>query len=313
MPGSINQPRSPGWVSASAECQSYGTAWRVPRRARHGAILLEVVLALGLLIFGMAVIGAQVRSALAAARECDMGMRAAMLTDTVLAELDANVIRPDLNDDEITGDFGVRAPGFTWRIEIEPCDTPNLFMATIDIGFSADQVADQIASPTYEIDFDDPDVKIVRTAYRLYPTPPDVNMERDYGLTPEDLDLLAGNFGGAVGGGEGGEGGDGDDGGGGGMGDLAALAEQFGIDMTAFDFLFDPAGFDPRNLAMLPEEDFLALATLLEKVFQQGGGALSELTDAIGTGGMNNVVDEGRRRRGSDDDADAESDDRRRR
>jgi hypothetical protein len=187
----------------------------------------------------------------------------------------------------------VKAPGYTWRIKIEPAEIDDFYMITIEIGLNRDHVDAQIDDPTLEIDIEDEGTTIVRTAYRLYAKPADVNMERDYGLSAEDLERLmgtaaesAGPSGGPSGGGAGGAGeGDGAAGGAsdvGGMADLLGMATELGIDPMMFDFLLDPNGFDPRELSLLPEEDFMQLVTLMEAVFSQGSeaalGPASQLT-----------------------------------
>jgi len=256
--------------------------------ARPGAVLLEVVLSFGLLVFGMAMVGLQVRAGLDAARATDMGTRALLLMDTLLAELDSGAILVDTTDEETEGDFGIKAPGFTWRIEVEQTDVENLYMLTLELGFNPGHVEAQRDDPDYEIDFEDEGTSIMRTVYRLYPMPADINMERDYGVTSEDMEKLLGMGSSAESGGDestgGGarvEGGGGGGGGGGaapaafGEGDLASLAAEMGVDLSALDFLFDPAGFDPRMLSQMPEEQFAQLMELLETFMPGGAAALS--------------------------------------
>lgn len=254
---------------------------------------------MGLLIFGMAAVGMQVRGGLDIARTVNTGTRALMLVDTIWAELDAGVIRPGPNDDEIKGDFGVGYPGYSWRIDIEPCDIDDFYMLTMELGYNTEAAERQIDDPSYEIDIEDEGTRIVRTVYRLYPRPADINIERDFGVTQEDLTNLMGT-GDQGGGQQGGPTGDGSgDQGGGGTGELgglAALAEQMGIDLTSFDFLFDPNGFDPRMLTELPPEDFAQLAELMETLLRQGGGALSNLQNQMGGDNLRNLIGEGRRR-----------------
>ena len=78
---------------------------------RLGAVLLEVIISMGLLIFGMAVVGLQINAGLDAARTSDIATRAVMLADTKMAELAAGIVKPEKNDDEVKGDFGILYPG----------------------------------------------------------------------------------------------------------------------------------------------------------------------------------------------------------
>jgi len=235
------------------------------RNGIAGAVLLEVVISLGLLVFGMAMVGLQVRAGLDAARATNLGTRALMLTDTILAELDAGVIVPDTTDEEVDGDFGIKAPGYSWRIQVEPADADNLYMLTLELGFNQDHVDEQIDDPDLEIDIEDEGTTIVRTAYRLYPKPADIDMERDYGLASEDLEKMFGSA--SSDGGDAGPGGAG-------AGDMASVASDMGVDLSSLDFLLDAGGFDPRMLSQLPEEEFMQLIDLLEVVLKQGGAAM---------------------------------------
>lgn len=256
------------------------------RASERAAMLLEVVVSVGLLTFGLAVVGVQVRAGLDAARNTDRATRAMLLTDTVLAELDAGFITWSKMTEEAKGDFGVIYPGYTWRLQFDQADVEGLYMVTVQIGYNAEQAQQQIDDPALEISFDDDGRMIERTAYRLYAAPADVNMERDYGLSSQDVqEILAASAGGAQGGG--GPGGNGQGGGGGGgLGDLTELAEQAGIDLSNLDFLFDPNGFDPRMLASLPEEDFQKISALLD-LLASGGSGLKDLRKLQGQlGGM---------------------------
>jgi hypothetical protein len=262
---------------------------------RHGAVLLEVILSIGLLLFGMAVIGVQVNSALSIARMVDTDTRAMLLVDTLLAELDAGMITMDANDDVIRGNFLNQAPGFTWRIGIKKSDTDGFYMLTVDIGFNEGQVQAQIDDPLLETKIEDEGVKIIQTVYRLYPKPADVNMERDYGLTQDDMKKLFGGSSSTAGGtGDTGSG----DGGTGGQDnqssqpDLMKMASDLGIDLTQFSFLLDGSSFDPRELSKLPEDQYMQLATLLSAVLSQGGNAIKDFEKQGGKQKLNELAKE---------------------
>jgi len=252
-----------------------------------GAVLLEVVVSLGLLVFGMAMVGLQVRAGLDTARETNGSTRALMLTDTLLAELDAGAIIPDLTDEEVKGDFGIKAPGYTWRIRVEPADVEHLYMLTLELGFNPGHVEEQMDNPRLEIDFEDEGTTTMRTAYRLYPKPADIDMERDYGLATEDLEKMFGSTSSDSGsaGPEGVESATAAA-----AGDMASVASEMGgVDLSSLDFLLDPGGFDPRMLSQLPEEEFMQLIDLLEVVLKQGGGAIGGAPGQVGPVGARHV------------------------
>ena len=265
-------------------------AARISGARARGAILLEVVLSGGILFAGMAIIGVQVVNGLQVARNMESTLQATMLVDTLFAELDAGAIQPSATDDQIEGDFGIRAPGYAWRILIDPADVDDLLVLAIQISHDPDDEARQQQDADRRIDFN-PD-RILRDVYRLYPIPAEINMERDFGVTSEDIEAVFG-------------GGGGDPGQDGGLGpgtDFASLASELGVDLSSFDFLFDPSGFDPRQLAQLPEDEFMALMSFIETLLQQGGGALTELSGRRSDRGIGQGQDGGAEdREGVDD------------
>lgn len=327
-------------------------------RWRRGAMLLEVIVALGLLAFGLTVVGLQINSGLKIAQSNRLYTMATMLVDSKLDEVESGILQPDLIEREVKGDFGILYPGYTWRIEINPTEIEGFYAATIEIGYRESAVQEQIDDPKAEIDIEDPGTKILRTAYRLFPKPADINLERDFGITQDDIDEMmadlsgagggdgsggggAGGGGGIAGGGgpggggiangPGGPGGPGDGGpggpggggpggpggggpigpGGGGQGgrgffrgggppgsgggasgwgggggggelptglppgmnreDLLALLQSL-LEMS------QSGSFDPRMLQQLPEEQFMALAEILENL-GMGRGNISNLKD----------------------------------
>ena len=108
-------------------------------------------------------------------------------------------------------------------------------------------------------------------------------MERDYGLTTEELEAMFDSA-------------SGDSAATGqssdaaaaaaGAGDMASVASEMGVDLSSLDFLLDSGGFDPRMLSQLPEEEFAQLIDLLEAVLKRGGGALGGLPGPAGTRDM---------------------------
>jgi hypothetical protein len=128
-------------------------------------------------------------------------------------------------------------PGYSWRLTIKPTETDNFYMVTLQIGFNAKLAKQQIDDPEMELDIEDEGTKIVRTVYRLFPSPADVNLERDFGLTEEQVEEIADE-----------------------------------IPIPGFDL----NSLDPRMLASLPSELLEELLPMLE-TFLRGGGSLSEL------------------------------------
>lgn len=301
-------------LQSLGRCPSAAGADRRGGAARGGVVLLEVVIALGLLVFGLAVIGGQINSALRVAQENDRLSRAVMLVDSKLAELDSGIIRPQGINDELYGDFGILYPGYTWQMKVESTDNPELFMIVMEIGYSAASAAAQLANPEAEIKFTDSGTQVIQTAYRLWPQAAKTSLAQ-FGVDLTELDPQSGAApglpggpsipipgGGAGGGGAGGGGGGGGGGaaGGGGAGPtgvppwLSDLLKQAGVesnvDLSAlWNKLSDPNGFDPRDLAeLLDSEDLAPVVEKFKDLIGKGGGLtgldsgmLKRLTDSL--------------------------------
>ncbi|HOW19672.1 MAG TPA: hypothetical protein PLC79_11590, partial [Phycisphaerae bacterium] len=88
-------------------------------------VLLEVLIALAILILGMAAVGMQVNVGLRVANNSEIATRAVMLAESKLAELDAGIVQLVPNE-ELEGDFGIQYPGWAWRMYVDQTDTPDL-------------------------------------------------------------------------------------------------------------------------------------------------------------------------------------------
>ncbi len=259
-------------------------------RRHRGAVLLEVVVSVGLLFFGMVAVGLQVNAGLRVAHDADIKTRAVMLMDSATAALTSGDLQPDLTDIELRGDFGVPpagndgklvipqggsavafrigvgAAGYTWRMKFDPSDTEDLYMVTMQIGYNARRAEDQLDNPEEEIDIEDEGTLIVHEVYRLFAKPADINLERDFGFSLEDLAEAVPD--GAAGGG-GGDGGGAGGGGAGGLGDPLALLQQF---LTSHPDLLTPdGGINPAAVARLSPEEFAMIAAMLDQMGVGGG------------------------------------------
>ncbi len=153
--------------------------------ARAGYLLLEVVLALGLLILGMAIIGMQIQDAFEAAHDSHRMLRAINLAESKISELDAGLII-DLDeavDDDLEHEFGRLFPNYGWRIRLEPLqDTPELWALRLDILFQYREDVEE------EFDFDE--AEIVFTTRTLRTNPPTIDPQRDFGADEDALENL---------------------------------------------------------------------------------------------------------------------------
>lgn len=201
-------------------------------RHRRGALLLEVILSLTILFMGMAVVGIQMRTSIIAGYENERLTQALMLAEAKLGQLDVGAInlqRDMSSDGVIEGDFGMSFPGFFYRFTIEPHDDlEDIFEVTTDILYGP---------PEYDREPGNiEDSKVVLTLYSFRPTPPTLNLQRDFGVTDDQMEELA-----------------------------AALPPDL-----------DPAEFSPRAFADMDLATMLELMPLFLEVFGQGFGFSTE-------------------------------------
>lgn len=234
--------------------------------------MLEVVVALGLLIAGLALVGLQVNQGVQAGRECDSRVRAMMLVDTKYAELVAGVLKPERDDDILVGDFGVIYPGFGWMMEFEETETENLLAVTLTIGFDEERRAQQVANPDLEQDLDEKDIakdgSVLAVAYRLWPKPADINMARDYGVDLNEL-TQGGTDGGST---------DGEGEGGSGTGN-PILDKIMTLLVEHPEIVKSDGSIDIRALSALPADEFMELSSILQLL--AGGGNLNSMQKQI--------------------------------
>ncbi len=182
-------------------------------RRRRGYLLLEVVVSIGLLLMGLAVIGGQIQTSQDTAHEARDLARVMMLVEMKVAELDAGlVVFEQEADQEVEGDFTRRIPDHGWRMRLDPTVTENLWMITLDILYNPRE--------TIEDEFEPDDAEVVHTVYLMRATPPQVDLQLDFGLTEEAI---------------------------------AQLGEQIPIED------FDPTNFDPSLLRNLDTEELLGM------------------------------------------------------
>ncbi len=154
-------------------------------RRRSSYVLLETVIATGLLVVGLAVIGAQVQDAAATVKKMERRTRALMLTQQHLAELDLGLIELDSVDQMEEGDFGPRYPDWGWRIITEQTAIDGLYLLQVE-------VLHMLREDDYrEDDFDYDDAKLVHTAYAFRPAPQAIDFAADFGLQEDEVDELS--------------------------------------------------------------------------------------------------------------------------
>lgn len=208
--------------------------WRAPGRgdrrfARHrlpgqrrAAALLEVVLALSILLVAMSIIGAAFRNGLFHVEHAERMNQATLMTDRLLTALDLGMVAP--TEREQTGFFTEETiPGMSWSVEAQPIETvPGLFHIRVSI-FMGDPEGSEDQK------------QHLMTTYVLRAEPRNVNLETDFGIPAEQLELLT---------------------------DAIPGGKE----------MLDPANFNPRSIAQL---DLDTLREMLPMILQALGVALN--------------------------------------
>ena len=146
------------------------------------------MIATGLLIVGLAVIGGQVQDAQTSVRKMERKLRAMMLAEQQLGELEMGLIEIDSVDEVEEEDFGPRYPDYAWRLTTEETSLEQMFLLKLDILFKLREEEYQ------EDDFDFDNGETLFTIYRMQAVPEPVNFAEDFGMTEDELLELSEKF-----------------------------------------------------------------------------------------------------------------------
>lgn len=154
---------------------------RTHGRGRGGYVLLETVIATGMLIVGLAVIGAQLQSSDRSLRTMDVRLRAMMLAEEQLGRLSLGLVKLDSLERVQDGDFGPRYPDFGWTLELEESAIDGMYALRLDVWHARREEPYQADS--FEFEAADP----IFSAYALRAVPQPLDLGIDYGLNEEEL------------------------------------------------------------------------------------------------------------------------------
>jgi len=157
------------------------------RAGGRGALLLEVVVAMAIMVTAMGLLGAQLVGGLHTIGAAEDLTRAAQLADRVLAliEMDPNTLERFFGERQIDGDFDSEIypqyRGWFWRATVEKLpDNEDLGRVTIEILHQTDPAA-----------LDDIDgAQVVRQLHLLKAHPGRINLAEDFGVPEEQVELL---------------------------------------------------------------------------------------------------------------------------
>ena len=149
---------------------------RLRQSRRCAYLLLETVVATGMLIVGLAVLGAQVQDSHTAVRKMERRIRAISLAEQHLAELEMGLVDINSVDENVEGDFGPRFPNFGWLLTTEETAIEHMFMLRLDI-------LHHLRDDDYSEDsFDYDEADLLETVYVMKAAPQPVNFGEDFGM-----------------------------------------------------------------------------------------------------------------------------------
>ncbi|MCG3126838.1 MAG: hypothetical protein CHACPFDD_01693 [Phycisphaerae bacterium] len=166
-----------------------GLRGRAPRAShnaatvRCGALLLEVVVAMTILIAAMAFIGTQMVAGIRTVGLGEQETRLSELADRLLAllELDMQTSERLFTDRSTEGDFGDQYPEYSWQASVETTELPGLGQVTIEILY----LPDTPSNPN------DDEPVVVRRMYLLKADPGRIDFGADFGMNEEQLTQLS--------------------------------------------------------------------------------------------------------------------------
>ena len=152
-------------------------------RRRPGYVLLETVIATGILIVGLAVLGGMVQDSYSAVRKMEIKVQARWLAEQFLAELDTGLILIDSIDEIQEESFGPRHPKWAWRLTIHETASEELFVLEVEVLYDPLRDDDR-----QEFDFEEKPT--VYTLHAMRAVPQQVDLGTAFGLREEEIEEL---------------------------------------------------------------------------------------------------------------------------
>jgi hypothetical protein len=170
-----------------------------------GFLLLEVVVAVGLLVMGMAVIGAQLQSATDRTYQTNHLARVVFLAESKLAEMNTGLLELELEQED---EFGNLFPYYGWRLLAIPLPedpnptTPRHPLDTPMVAVTLQILIDPDRDLEVNEEFDFEEAVVIKTYHTLRTLPRALDLTTDFGLDDERAaeinEQLSGVGGGAV-------------------------------------------------------------------------------------------------------------------
>lgn len=159
-------------------CRDIAPLLRCRRGLRRGAVLLEVILSIGILLMAMVGVGVVFRNGLYHIDMAEQMSRARVMTERLIAEMDTGYL--DMEQQEQSGYFSEEAPpGMSWRVVMLPHEKIKR-LVTIDIEILK-------GDPTSSGE----DGRLLLYTRILRPEPKGMDLKEDFGLDDEQIAKLA--------------------------------------------------------------------------------------------------------------------------
>jgi len=142
---------------------------------------MEVLVALGVLILGLSVLGSQIQTGQRASQLMERDYTALLLAESKIAELDTGLVVPD---DIVEGDWGELFPRFGWRMTMEPSGVTLLTAIKLEILYDGRRW-----DVDEEMDYDN--AEVLQTVHLMRATPARIDLTRDFGMKAEEAEKLA--------------------------------------------------------------------------------------------------------------------------
>ncbi len=165
---------------------SHPSEFRAAGFSPRGAyVLLETVVATGLLVVGLGVIGAQIQGAVDGVRNMERRLQAMMLAEMKLAELDLGLVQLESFDEVEESDFGPRYPDWGWRLITEKTGLEQVYSLTLEVLYT--QREDEYKEDSYDYDI----AELVFTLHAMSSGPRPLDLGIDFGLDEERFDEVS--------------------------------------------------------------------------------------------------------------------------
>ncbi len=169
---------------SSYRCRKYGTL-RQRRKRSSAYILLETVIAVGVLVVGLGVVGAQIQGASNGVRKMERLTQAMMLAEMKLAELDLGLVELKSFDEIEESDFGPRYPDWGWVLITEETGIDQMYSLTLEVLYAKHE--DDYKEDSFEHDIAD----VVYTLHAMRSGPRPLDLGTDFGLDEERFDEVS--------------------------------------------------------------------------------------------------------------------------